>query len=85
VAKAKTKQLTCTGYELRVKNDEDNFRLDLILQGDDGKTYTLQVNTIHDRPGLVSSIFEVIKIVWPSFAFKFTVDGNGDITEVSSF
>ena len=83
MAKAKSKTLGCLGYQLQVKNDADNFRLALTLTGDDGKTYTMQVLAIHDRPGLVAELFQTVRTVWPSFAFFFTVDADDDITGFS--
>ena len=71
------------GYDLRARNDANHFTFDLIVTGDDGKSYTLSARAVNDQPGLVGEAFRVLGTLWPAFAFKFEANAAREITDIS--
>lgn len=55
---------------------------DLVVQGDDGKMYRLQVLKTSDRRALVKAAIAKLGDLWPKFDFQFEADTTRTITKI---
>jgi hypothetical protein len=92
------KQRICAGYELRVQNSPKAFWLQLVVTGDDGKEYHLDIDDpenqpadgpvtadrVNESPGLVIQLLKALGELWPGYAFKFEADASRVITKISA-
>ncbi len=75
--------ITCAGYRLTVINNSDSGTdFDILVNGDDGKEYNLQVSILSDRTALVQMLFNRVGILWPAFDFEFRADSANQITQI---
>jgi hypothetical protein len=71
--------IACKGYTLDVRRSGTDFTFQLIVE--DNK-YSLDVEQMNDRTGLVQRALRVIADRWPAFDWEFQADDNGKMTDI---
>jgi hypothetical protein len=74
--------IKCAGYALDLRNNDDNFVIELDVTGADEGEYFLRVKALNDRTGLVQRALHLIADRWPANDWEFQADEGGSITDV---
>ena len=71
--------IACKGYTLDVRRSPTDFTFQLIVENN---KYSLEVDQMNDRTGLVQRTLRVLADRWPAFDWEFQSDDRGTITDV---